>query len=375
MRFDMRHVVSAWFVFGALVASLAAGCDSEEAAPDGDVVDTSTTDEDTIQQEATTSVCTDDSACVGLVDVGACQVAVCRDNGACGVAPQANGTACEDDDPCTLVGQCSAGVCVGAGEVDCDDGNPCTDDRCEAGVGCVTTFHSGGCDDGSACTSGDTCFQGKCVGQLVSCDDGNPCTDDRCDEALGCVSVNNDNPCLDGDACTTNDHCEDGVCVGTTIPGCAGPECGDGICQADEDCVTCNQDCPTCCPPGEVASCTGGCTYADWVGDGTCDPFLDCQETGWDGGDCEPDCLELVDCVGNCVSPDLVGDGTCQDGSDGGPDLRCAEHGDDGGDCGDCPEGEVPACGGGCASEALRGNDECDEVMNCDKNDNDGGDC
>ncbi len=55
----------------------------------------------------------------------------------------------------------------------------------------------------------------------TGCDDGNPCTDDICDAQLGCVHSNNTLSCTDGNACTTNDVCSGGVCVGgDTAPGC-----------------------------------------------------------------------------------------------------------------------------------------------------------
>jgi MYXO-CTERM domain-containing protein len=57
-------------------------------------------------------------------------------------------------------------------------------------------------------------------GAPPACDDGNPCTTDRCDVALGCVSTDNTDACDDGDVCTASDVCGAGVCAGTTIAGC-----------------------------------------------------------------------------------------------------------------------------------------------------------
>jgi len=42
----------------------------------------------------------------------------------------------------------------------------------------------------------------------------------------------------------------------------------------------------TTCSSSQVRSCTGSCTTASWVGDGTCDSWLDCASTNYDGGDC-----------------------------------------------------------------------------------------
>jgi hypothetical protein len=54
------------------------------------------------------------------------------------------------------------------------------------------------------------------------CDDGNPCTDDLCDAKLGCRHYNNAQVCSDGNSCTTTDACNSGVCVGGNVAeGCS----------------------------------------------------------------------------------------------------------------------------------------------------------
>lgn len=76
--------------------------------------------------------------------------------------------------------------CVADG---CDDGNPCTDDRCEPTFGCVFQPHLRPCDDGDRCTTGDQCRAGACVGGAPTvCDDGDRCTTDACEPDAGCVS-------------------------------------------------------------------------------------------------------------------------------------------------------------------------------------------
>ena len=52
---------------------------------------------------------------------------------------------------------------------DCDDGNACTTDTCNASTGCASSPVADGaaCDDGDACTSGDACAAGACTGALV----------------------------------------------------------------------------------------------------------------------------------------------------------------------------------------------------------------
>src|SRR5262249_43516219 len=81
-------------------------------------------------------------------------------------------------------------------DADCVDPNPCTDDRCVAGL---------------------------CANTTTACDDHNPCTDDICDPNMGCLHANNNLTCSDGNACTTTDVCSGGVCVGGAPgAGCAG---------------------------------------------------------------------------------------------------------------------------------------------------------
>src|SRR4029453_13342220 len=58
--------------------------------------------------------------------------------------------------------------------------------------------------------------------------DGNPCTDDICDATGACTYVPNTNPCDDGDACSTGDVCAGGTCVGS-------PWCWPGAPDTDGD--------------------------------------------------------------------------------------------------------------------------------------------
>jgi len=140
-------------------------------------------------------------------------------------------------------------VTASCGTLDCDDGNPCTADRCDPGVGCVHTPTTGSaCDDGDACTAGDRCFAGLCAGTRLGCtsslpsrctcpDDGFACTDDVC-TAAGCVHVPVDSRCVPAGACRV------AVCApsdaGADRAGCiVGPPQPDGArCAEDTDACT-----------------------------------------------------------------------------------------------------------------------------------------
>ena len=83
---------------------------------------------------------------------------------------------------------------------DCDDGNPCTKDRCDKNTDtCEFKPHDNGnhygapvaCDDGNACTSGDSCHAGVCAG----------------------TNVPDGTACADIETCSGQDACEAGVCT------------------------------------------------------------------------------------------------------------------------------------------------------------------
>jgi DNA-binding beta-propeller fold protein YncE len=203
---------------------------------------------------------------------------------------------CDDQDACTTGDGCQAGKCLPRTAVDCEDGDPCTDDRCDHATGaCSHDFGDAPCDDGNPCTVDDHCALGLCVpGGARSCTDGNACTDDLCTSLLGCVHLPNaatcpgtPNPCAagyacgdgaclpqprdcdDGDPCTL-DACDGGECLHQAVAGCA--------CGTDADC----DDGNSC----TADSCDGGrCARAPVAGPGCCAADADCE----DGDPCTKD--------------------------------------------------------------------------------------
>ncbi|HEU4401347.1 MAG TPA: hypothetical protein VFT43_04510, partial [Candidatus Polarisedimenticolia bacterium] len=97
---------------------------------------------------------------------------------------------CSDHDACNGQETCQEGACKPGSVVNCDDGNPCTDDTCDAQTGAcsnVVKEHGTACDDGNACTKDDACSaNGQCVGVEVVCNDQNACTKDACENGA-CV--------------------------------------------------------------------------------------------------------------------------------------------------------------------------------------------
>ena len=132
-----------------------------------------------------------------------------------------------------VAGNCGGGSCKDGTAVDCDDGNPCTDDACDPKSGlCLFTGNNGACSDGNGCTLGDGCKAGKCLsGRAKVCDDTDPCTDGACEVKTGnCLFTVHSQACDDGNGCTTGEVCTGGKCapiavasfdstIGSGVPG------------------------------------------------------------------------------------------------------------------------------------------------------------
>ncbi len=104
--------------------------------------------------------------------------------------PAAAGVACSDGNVCNGAESCNgAGQCAGGTPLALDDGNPCTADVCDptTGVAHVPLAAGLSCADANACDGAETCDgAGRCVaGPPPSLDDGNACTEDRCDPVRG----------------------------------------------------------------------------------------------------------------------------------------------------------------------------------------------
>ena len=146
------------------------------------------------------TACTGDKSCVSVcaVDLGYC--VTCNVNDDCDVKHF-----CGADHACHA-DVCQSLACLGAQllackpdgsgytQKSCDDANVCTQDGCDAVKGCLnpaTTATATACEDGNACTVGDSCAKDVCTaGAVKKCDDGNPCTIDTCEAKTGCKFAN-----------------------------------------------------------------------------------------------------------------------------------------------------------------------------------------
>ena len=257
---------------------------------------------------------------------------------------------------------CGAQPCTPA---NCDDGDPCTDDLCDASGQCyyvpsADPSCSPNCVIDEDCPSDDPCLDGFCLpsgdcaytpdpncecGDVVDCNDGNDCTADFCFQGKcenvpipGCAQpCGDDGECSDNDPCTLDLCADDGTCVHIPDPECGG--CIDAVdCNDGNDCTAdfCFQ---------------GKCESVPIPGCGTdCNGDFDCQDTDpctidscGDDGQCyhtpDPDC-------GGCQGP-----ADCNDGNDCTADF-CFQ--------GLCESVLIPGCGNECTSNAqCADGDQC----------------
>ena len=179
---------------------------------------------------------------------------------------------CSDGNQCNGTEKCQNNICVPGDPPNCDDNNPCTTD-CDPSKGCLSPGEprpdGSGCSDNNLCTAGDECQSGQCVsGQARDCDDKNSCTTDSCDPTLGCqhVALPTGSSCEDGSLCTTGDSCIRGVCVGGPPPNCDDSNpCTASTCVPDKGCVPANVANGTPCP-----SPSNPCSAKDTCVQGAC---------------------------------------------------------------------------------------------------------
>ncbi len=265
-----------------------------------------------------------DDDCDGATDEDSCDDAPCvvtsckaKEGGhACVAAPAADGTLCDDGDPCMASDLCKGGICKG-NKAACQDGDPCTQDACAAGSGACshTAAPDGGvCDDGSACSQSDVCQAGKCKGAIVDCDDKNGCTVDTCDVKKGCQYEGVQGNCDDGDACTQGDTCVAETCIpGDPVACPAGSPCELSACdKSTGKCKT------TLLKDGDACDDGAPCSVADVCAVGAC---LGKAKTCDDGSPCTIDaCLEAN---GACSNAPTVGNTACDDSSKCTGDDKC----------------------------------------------------
>ncbi len=240
--------------------------------------------------------CTGAGSCAGVAvvcdDANGCTTEACNEALGCVAVAIDDGTVCDDGSSCTGDGTCTAGECVGA--LTCSDGNPCSVESCEDDE-CSTPVPADpgtACDDDDVCTLRDTCdAAGECTGgSPLDCDDDNDCTLDGCQSSIGCLSV----AAPDGAACEGG-TCDGGTCApdgsssvgsgGAPGSGGAAGTGGDDPSGTGGDAAGSGGDGPSGGPSssttgtsGSTGSGTGGSSSAGPAGSGG-------EDGGEDGGD------------------------------------------------------------------------------------------
>lgn len=122
---------------------------------------------------------------------------------ASGCSGQPDGVLCDDGSACTLGDSCRAGVCHGGVAKSCPAADQCHNPgTCDPATGACGTSSIAAdwtaCSDGDLCTQGEACHAGLCSAGQPTCDDGDPCTTDSCSQTSGACG----HAPLTGDACT-----------------------------------------------------------------------------------------------------------------------------------------------------------------------------
>ena len=322
------------------------------------------------------SVCTDGDTCskegeciggdgIDCEDGNPCTTKHCDAIDGCYYEP--NDNPCNDDNDCTLNDTCSDSVCVGGEDKICDDGNPCTDNACDALSGCEYTHNSDDCDDGSVCTLDDVCSDGGCAGSYAPCVNDNPCLDVSCDALAGCVEIIlAGSGCDDGNACTLDDVCDsEGTCGGDTLYCNDENPCTDDSCDKVTGCTYTQNT--SACDDGDACTTDDVCAAGACGGQAkTCDDGSVCTDDSCDSG---TGCVFAYN-----VSP-------CDDGNACTSSDTCDGMGGCGGDTVDCEDGNVCTStycdpGTGCVTVGLTGK-ACDDEDACTTGETcgDGGGC
>ena len=262
-------------------------------------------------------------------------------DGLCKLQNTTPGNPCDDGNKCTLYGECHNGLCVGSGNIKCDDGAECTADSCEPDEGCIYAPVEDGseCDDGSLCTTDDHCESGQCVG-------------DPAEECNGCGVDDDCHVFEDGNLCNGTLKCIEDKCVvdADSVIVCEIPEAG--------------------CMESKCNPATGECVIGEMLDGSPCDDSSVCTEQDYcSGGDCQGlpiDCDDDNACTTEDCDPDMGcvyenNEGSCDDGSPCTLDDHCQ--------AGVCAGEPTPGCvcDGSADCEELEDGDLCNGTLICEE--------
>ena len=237
-------------------------------------------------------------------------------------APEEASLACEFPDGATTRG-CDGEACVSLdswGDNTCDDALDCL----------ALSYDNQDCKTYCQGQPDDDPDAAVCIKQcILEGEDPSGCWSDEgeCDEVtneLGtCAPDGSILTCDGAEPCPLGTTCGYHTFQGELKAGCVAI-CGDGICsgwgewlggESSPAFSPCLEDCNPCADPDDPTyiqdddwgpSCTSDCAKLSAVaGDGTCDEDLNCEDLGYDGGDCEPVTLTLAEQIQALLVDDL----------------------------------------------------------------------
>jgi len=113
--------------------------------------------------------CNDKGTCLGqdvtCDDGNVCTNDFCNNATGCETSNVSNGTVCDDDNPCSSLSECEQGSCQFKVATNCDDpDDECNSYSCNPAEGCVATPVADGtaCSDDDVCTVNEQCISGVC---------------------------------------------------------------------------------------------------------------------------------------------------------------------------------------------------------------------
>jgi len=231
---------------------------------------------------------------------------------------------------------------------------------CEGEAACSGPLEDGGVNSPDATVSDGesdavmTDAQTSCTTNL-ECNDGNDCTDDRCDESGACAHTSNEAICDDNVYCNGLDHCKDGTCsVHAGDPCTSGAECAHQCSEAGHTCnVPAGTDCGIADNPCSKTTCDGmGACVGNPAADGT-----NC------GG------KSTICCNGNCITVSTATNcGGCGIGCASGSCISVASSGVYACGCesSGCPQGQSCLSRAGpdlCQCSTCTGQGQCKSVV------------
>ncbi|MFZ4578456.1 MAG: hypothetical protein ACOYOB_08690 [Myxococcota bacterium] len=285
---------------------------------------------------------------------GECQSNVCDPStGKCGLQKKPDGLDCDADGSlCTAGDSCKDGKCIPGAVQVCNDKNACTNDSCDPKAGCIFAPNVDPCDaDQNPCTESDACALGTCVpGKVKPCASEDQCVEGKCTIETGkCSYLFKDGaPCNDGSPCTIGDLCKNDLCLGEAANCDDGNACTGDSCNPESGCVHVVVE--------GVCSDDDACTTKDACANGKCIGLpMDVTSACEDDNVCTADsCAPETGCVHKPTA------GSCDDGSICTVGDACAE--------GVCVSG-TNACG--CTSDkdcvAQEDGNKCNGTLYCDK--------